>query len=87
MLYVLGVRTVEVPHQRLWVYAIPTFVVTLIALAYVREGAYRFGPGDSANRMLIHIAPLVVVAILAAVGKATALLATHEVEDVRANAT
>ena len=44
------------------------FIPLVILLAYLREGAYRVGPGDSLNRMWIHVLPLAIlfVAISAA---------------------
>jgi hypothetical protein len=36
-------------------------------LAVFREGAYRVGPGDSLNRMWIHIVPLAILYVIAAV--------------------
>lgn len=41
-----------------------TFVPLGILLAFFREGAYRVGPGDSLNRMLLHILPLAVLTLV-----------------------
>lgn len=40
-----------------------TFVPVAILLAFLRGGAYRVGPGDSLNRMLLHVLPIAVVAL------------------------
>ena len=42
----------------------------LVALAYLREIAYRATSGDSASRMLMHIVPVVVVYLMIAAGSA-----------------
>jgi hypothetical protein len=42
-------------------YPVTMFVPLMFLLVYLREGAYRVGPGDSLNRMLIHIVPLTVL--------------------------
>lgn len=39
-------------------------ITALLSLATVREGAYRVGPGDSFNRMLLHLLPVILVAVL-----------------------
>ncbi|MDJ0962460.1 MAG: hypothetical protein QNJ88_17565 [Acidimicrobiia bacterium] len=48
---------------------IPTFLLAVFAFAYLRDGAYRVGTGDSANRMLTHIILVAALAILAAVAE------------------
>lgn len=45
-------------------FSITAFVPLMFIVAYLRDGAYRVGPGDSFNRMLMHILPLVVLLII-----------------------
>jgi hypothetical protein len=35
-------------------------------LAYLREGAYREGPGDSLNRMLLQFVPIAILLVVSA---------------------
>lgn len=44
-------------------FPITTFIPLVVLLAYFREGAYRVGHGDSLNRMLIHVVPLMVLLV------------------------
>jgi hypothetical protein len=48
-------------------FPVTSFVPLCFLLAYMREGAYRIGPGDALNRMWIHIVPLAVLLVVAAV--------------------
>jgi len=48
-------------------FPVTTFLPTMFLLAYLRGGAYRVGPGDSMNRMLVQIVPLVVLFIVMAI--------------------
>lgn len=41
-----------------------SFLPLVLLLAYLREGAYRVGEGDSLNRMWLHIVPLLIVAVI-----------------------
>jgi len=48
------------------------FVPLGLLLALLRDGTYRIGPGDSLNRMIVHLVPvLVLLVVLAAVGPAS----------------
>lgn len=47
-------------------FPLTTFVPLAIVLAYVREGAYRVGPGDSLARMLIQYVPLAMLITIVA---------------------
>ncbi|MBU1249996.1 MAG: hypothetical protein KJ659_06135 [Actinobacteria bacterium] len=40
------------------------FIPLAMLLAYAREGAYRYGDGDSLNRLWMHVLPLLVVAVV-----------------------
>lgn len=42
-------------------FPLTSFVPFVFILAYLREGAYRVGHGDSLNRMIIHVVPLMVL--------------------------
>jgi hypothetical protein len=50
-------------EDRALIFTVATFVPLGLLLALLREGEYRVGPGDSLNRMLLHIVPIAVVAI------------------------
>jgi hypothetical protein len=49
-------------------FPVTTFVPLGFLFAYLRETAYRVGDGDSLNRMFIHIVPLAVLYVVAAIG-------------------
>jgi hypothetical protein len=44
--------------------AVTTFVPLSFLLAYLREGAYRVGDGDSLNRMWMHLLPIALVFVV-----------------------
>ena len=46
--------------RRVW-YVVAGFIPLALIAAWLREGAYRVGQGDSLNRMLVHIFPLLVL--------------------------
>lgn len=48
-------------------FPVTAFISFALLLAFLRDGAYRVGPGDSLNRMLIHIVPLAVLLLASAV--------------------
>ncbi len=48
-------------------FPVTAFVPLSLLLAFLREGAYRVGPGDSLNRMLIHLVPLAILLLASAV--------------------
>ncbi|MDA0323643.1 MAG: hypothetical protein O2923_13150 [Verrucomicrobia bacterium] len=58
-LLVLAVHTARIPHNRIFAIALPCFVLMLLCLAAARI-PYRIGWGDSANRILTHLFPIVV---------------------------
>lgn len=51
-------------------FPVTAMVPMFLLLAYLREGAYRAGNGDSLNRMLIEIVPLAVLFLAAAAASA-----------------
>lgn len=53
-------------HRMLWFPAL-TFVPFWLLLTYLREGAYRVGPGDSGTRMLLHVVLLAGLWAIAAI--------------------
>jgi hypothetical protein len=57
---------VKMPNQVYLRFAVTTFLPLVFLLAFLREGAYREGNGDSLNRMWMQIIPLAVVYITAA---------------------
>ncbi len=48
-------------------FPITTFVIAGFLFGYLRDGAYRVGDGDSFNRMLIQIVPLVVFFVIVSI--------------------
>lgn len=51
----------------LWHYGLPSFLMLLLALSFFRL-PYRIGAGDSANRIMTHIMPLLILYLTARVG-------------------
>ena len=47
-------------------YPLTAFVPVFLLLAYLREGAYRVGNGDSLNRMLMQVVPLLILYVASA---------------------
>ncbi len=70
LLVVGALIAVAVPYQRMLVYGLTSFPVALLAFAYLRGSAYRVGPGDSANRMLMHVVFVAVLYVVVAAGVA-----------------
>ena len=70
LLVAVAVTVVVVPNQRFFIPGLLTFPVALVAFAYLRDGPYRAGTGDSANRMLMHIVFVLVLYLIAAAGVA-----------------
>lgn len=46
-------------------FPVTTSVPSFALLAYLREGAYRVGNGDSLNRMMIHVVPVAILFVTA----------------------
>lgn len=49
-------------------FPVTAFIPLAFLLAYFREESYRVGNGDSLNRMWVHILPLAILFVIAAVG-------------------
>jgi hypothetical protein len=62
--------TAHSEQTRLLLAPLPVFALAIVAFAYLRGGAYRLGTGDSANRMLLHISLIAVLAVLSAAAEA-----------------
>jgi hypothetical protein len=54
----------KLPDRLILRFPLTTFIPLSFILAYLREGAYRVGHGDSLNRMFLHILPLAVLFIV-----------------------
>ncbi len=67
-----------VPYQSRLLWGLGAYPVLLLAFAYVRGSAYRVGPGDSANRMLMHIVFVVGLYLIVAVGQLAAQVGDDE---------
>lgn len=50
----------RIPHGRLWIVPVCAFGLLYWILPLLRDGAWRVGGGDSGNRILIHMAAIVV---------------------------
>lgn len=55
----------RVPDQQFLRFPLTTFIPVAFLLAYLREGAYRVGYGDSLARMTMHVVPLAVLYVIA----------------------
>ncbi len=55
----------DVPGRAVLRFPLTAFVPLAILLAYLRGNAYRVGPGDSLNRMLIHLVPMLILFLVA----------------------
>jgi hypothetical protein len=55
----------QVPGQQYLRFPLTTFIPVAFLLAYLREGAYRVGYGDSLARMTMHVVPLAVLYVIA----------------------
>lgn len=60
---VVGLALVSVDRVGTLLFPLASFVPLGLLLALLRGGGYRFGPGDSLNRMLVHVVPLAVVLV------------------------
>jgi len=59
-LLVFGLIQPRFNHERLFSYGIPLFFALLLALGFMRL-PYRLGWGDSANRIITHIMPIILL--------------------------
>ena len=60
------------PRDRFIVLGLLAFALIIPVLAYLRGSPFGDHVGDSANRMILHVAPLVILVIMFAAGRATA---------------
>ncbi len=58
----------NLPNKRIFLYMIVFYLNLIIILGYLRNLPYRIGWGDSGNRMLIHITPLVIMYLFMLIG-------------------
>lgn len=65
LLLLIAVGSRRVALERVWLFPMASFVPISVLLAFFRGGAYRVGPGDSLNRMLLHVLPIAVLALAA----------------------
>jgi hypothetical protein len=63
-LFVLAALVVRSPRREMLRFPLTTFVPLSFLLAYLREGAYHAGYGDSLNRMWMHVLPLAVLFVV-----------------------
>ncbi len=68
ILVILSLLITHSPGQVFLRFSITTFLPISFILAYLREGAYRIGLGDSLNRSFLHIVPLAILFIVANIG-------------------
>jgi len=63
LLLVFSLTQPRVPKEELFFYFISSFFSLLLAISYFRA-PFRLGWGDSANRMLTHILPIIILYVL-----------------------
>lgn len=63
LLLVVAFAVVTWPGNRPLAFTLMTFVPLGMMLAYLRDGSFRVGPGDSLNRMLMHLLPIAILAL------------------------
>jgi hypothetical protein len=70
VLLVVALAVHRIPDGRLWTVPIVGFGLLYWLLPLLRDGAWRVGAGDSGNRILAHILPVVAVfLVVAALGE------------------
>jgi hypothetical protein len=62
----------NIPHQNRLLWGLAAYPVLLLAFTYLRGSPYRLGPGDSANRMLMHIVFVIGLYLIVALGQLAA---------------
>jgi hypothetical protein len=77
---VFGAVIVGFNGDRYMFFGLFTFALIIPLLAYLRGSPFHEGPGDSANRMLMHIVPLLVLVVVLAAGRAVQVLSGIEGE-------
>jgi len=71
---VFGAVIVGFTGDRYLLLGLFTFPLIIPILGYLRGAPFHYGPGDSANRMLMHIVPLLVLVVIMGAGTAARAL-------------
>jgi len=71
-LFILSLPGPRVPWEKLYSYGIFSFLFLLLGIVYFRN-PFRLGWGDSANRMLTHILPIIMSYIVMKVAKGSSI--------------
>lgn len=66
------------PRDRYMLVGLLAFVLIIPVLAYLRGAAFHDGTGDSANRMLMHVVPLLMLVVMLAAGTAAGSTASGD---------
>jgi hypothetical protein len=74
----LGAIAIGFSRDRFMIIGLLAFILIIPLLAYLRGGAFHFRTTDSANRMLMHVVPLVILVIILAAGTVAASLSTDD---------
>lgn len=74
----VGALVVGFRDDRYFGFGLAGFILALPSFAYLRDIAFVATRGDSANRMLMHVAPLFLLMIVLAAGSATASMASSD---------
>jgi len=74
---VFGAVIVGFAGDRYILFGLFAFALIIPLLAYLRGSPFHEGPGDSANRMMMHIVPLLVLVVVLAAGRAAQALASR----------
>lgn len=69
IIFVLSLLIWKFPYQVFVRFPITAFVPSAFLIAYLRGGAYRVGAGDSFNRMLMHIVPMMLLFVILSAAK------------------
>ncbi|MCC5981443.1 MAG: hypothetical protein JJU26_06955 [Oceanicaulis sp.] len=62
----MALALIRIPHSAYLRMPVTAFALVWILLAYVRGSPYRYGGGDSGNRMMFHAVPLMVLLVAVA---------------------
>lgn len=70
ILYMISLKGPSLPYEGIFSYGIPSFFSLVVALSFFRV-PYRLGWGDSANRMMVHILPIIALYLMMKAVKAS----------------
>jgi hypothetical protein len=88
ILFALAVVVVRIPLQRTFAYPLATWPLAILLFSYLREfDGYRLGAGDSGNRMMMHVALVLVLYLVIATGEAARLIPSATGRSPREDAT